>query len=172
MTLPISDDAGNELTAFHRLPEARPPDDAPLPLSLVVLWSHDRLLLVFNRHRQVWELPGGMIDAGETPRQAAVRELREETGFHVSRLSFSGYAEYLLGPERRTEYAAVYLAFYLTGGAVPGDAFTPNDEIEDIVWWHGQELPGRVQLLDTTLATLSLPVSGPATASRSCPGCR
>ncbi|MER5624785.1 NUDIX hydrolase [Streptosporangium sp. NPDC001682] len=145
------DDAGNELTAFHRGAEAVPPGDAPLPLALVALWSRGRLLLVFNRYRQKWELPGGMIDAGETPRQAAVRELHEETGFHITRLIFSGYAEYVLGPERRTEYAALYQA----DEAAPHGAFTPDDEIEDIVWWHGQELPGRVQNLDTTLAALS-----------------
>lgn len=27
------------------------------------------------------EIPGGMVDAGESPEQAAVRELKEETGF-------------------------------------------------------------------------------------------
>lgn len=32
------------------------------------------------------EFPGGVIDAGETPEQAAVRELREETGFSAGTL--------------------------------------------------------------------------------------
>jgi 8-oxo-dGTP diphosphatase len=38
------------------------------------------VVLVFNRYRKVWELPGGLIDAGETPRVAAARELAEESG--------------------------------------------------------------------------------------------
>ncbi len=36
-------------------------------------------LLVFFR-RDFWDLPKGKIDAGETPEQAAVREVQEETG--------------------------------------------------------------------------------------------
>ena len=36
------------------------------------------------------EIPGGMVDAGETPREAAARELLEETGYAASELVFLG----------------------------------------------------------------------------------
>ncbi|CAO5185508.1 hypothetical protein FAIPA1_50097 [Frankia sp. AiPs1] len=84
-----ADDNGNLLVAFHQAGEDAEPRDAALPASLVALWTDDgRLLLVFDRRRQRWELPGGMIDAGETPRQAAIRELREESGYQVDDLIF------------------------------------------------------------------------------------
>ena len=35
-----------------------------------------------------WELPSGIIDPGESPETAAIREIREETGFKVDQLDF------------------------------------------------------------------------------------
>jgi len=118
----------------------------------VALWHGDRLLLVFNRYRQYWELPGGMIDPGETPRQAAVRELREEAGFEVETLAFAGYARLVLGAGHRTEYAALY-----TARVTPqDDRFTPNEEISAICWWSPAHPPaGRVHHLDLALGELA-----------------
>lgn len=44
----------------------------------------DKVLLLKRRDIPVWVLPGGGIDAGETPESAAAREAEEETGLAVT----------------------------------------------------------------------------------------
>lgn len=156
------DGDGNTLTAFHPVGGKARFDDGPMPLALVAVWHGERLLLVLNRLRRCWELPGGLIDPGETPHDAALRELREETGLHLTELALVGYARFVLGHERRIEYAALY-----TAQAAPDASFIPNEEISAICWWDGSRpLADRVQPLDAYLADLSRtcpqPPDGPA----------
>ncbi len=49
--------------------------------SMVVIDSYQaKVLLVFHKASQLWVFPGGHIDPNETPGEAAVREVLEETG--------------------------------------------------------------------------------------------
>ncbi|MEO3750111.1 NUDIX domain-containing protein [Streptomyces sp. B6B3] len=142
---------GMRLLGIAREPEDTAFADEPVGYVLVALWHAGRLLLVRERTRDCWELPGGGIDPGETPRVAAVRELWEESGQRVApdALTFAGFARTAL-PDRRVLHGALYQA-EATG---VGD-FTPNDEIADAHWWDPAGPPppgGRLQTVDTYLA--------------------
>lgn len=52
--------------------------------------ADDRLLLVRRSDTRAWELPGGAVEIGETCRQAAVREVLEESGVQVRITGLSG----------------------------------------------------------------------------------
>ncbi|MBR4083100.1 MAG: NUDIX hydrolase [Lachnospiraceae bacterium] len=50
--------------------------------SMALVVRDEKILMVqtFRRGRYIWELPGGGIEVGETPEEAALRELQEECG--------------------------------------------------------------------------------------------
>ena len=55
----------------------------PSPGVCVVILQDQRVLLTLRQDFPVWCLPGGGIEPGETAAEAAVREVREETGLEV-----------------------------------------------------------------------------------------
>lgn len=94
--------AGDDEVAYHGfarilrrpllLPDGREAlwdiHDSPATVSVLALTDDDRVVLVEQYRpgpdRLVLSLPGGLVDDGEEPVAAGVRELREETGFSVA----------------------------------------------------------------------------------------
>ena len=48
-----------------------------------VAFDGDRFLMVYHPRRKGWEMPGGKLESGETPEEAARRECLEESGYEV-----------------------------------------------------------------------------------------
>jgi len=61
----------------------------PQPAAIGIIFKdhQSQVLLVKRRDVPVWVLPGGGIDPNETPSQAVIREVLEETGFNVKILA-------------------------------------------------------------------------------------
>ena len=144
---------GDQLLEFHRghthnlnIPEAD--QSIPLPLALVAAQYEGKILFVFNSWRGEWELPGGIIEAGETPQQAAIRELAEESGQHVSKVTYSGWMKFQLQPDDRLELGVLY-----TCELEAVQPFIANDEASKIMFWDLQSpLEEPVSAIDLYLA--------------------
>jgi 8-oxo-dGTP pyrophosphatase MutT (NUDIX family) len=50
----------------------------------VIRDERGRVLLVEPRYKRTWEVPGGSVEADESPRAACARELREELGLTIA----------------------------------------------------------------------------------------
>ncbi|MER6666037.1 NUDIX hydrolase [Amycolatopsis japonica] len=148
---PVRDRDGNALVDFRFITEeelARLDEQVDVPASLVVVSHAETVLMMFDSRRKQWELPGGTREPGETPRQAAARELHEETGIHVQGPAFAAVAEFdLTNPERR-EHLAVY---QVRLQVVP--RLTVNEEALDFHWWRpSQPVREGMSPLDAEIA--------------------
>ena len=80
--------------------------------SVVLLDGHERVLLRkrhrFMQDRWGWELPGGLVDEDEDPRDAAMRELEDQTGYLAADLAH--LASFQPAPDRVDAEHVVFMA--------------------------------------------------------------
>lgn len=115
----------------------------PVPAVGVVCLRGDEVLLIRRGtppRLGEWSLPGGRIEAGERAVDAALRELREETGVEARIL---GLIEVVDGvfPEAGRHYVLIdYVAEWVAGEPVAGDdaaaaAFMSLEAAREVVAW-------------------------------------
>lgn len=124
-----------------------------------VLWRRSRtphggveLCLVHRPRYDDWSFPKGKLKRGESPREAALREVLEETGHHC----VPGAA---LPPVRYLAHGRPKEVTYWSAEATAG-AFVPNREVDDVRWLTPRAARARLTqdrdraLLDAALDTL------------------
>jgi ADP-ribose pyrophosphatase YjhB (NUDIX family) len=100
--------------------------------------TEGRILLVRPIYKDYWDIPGGYVEPGESPRAACVRELREELGLELS-----------VGPHLVVDWAPAdnegdKLLFIFDGGSLTTDelgrvALQP-DELAEMRFVHPADL--------------------------------
>lgn len=110
----------------------------PVPASCVVLVDENERVLLTKRSVEpkigLWCLPGGFMELDETPEDAALRELMEETGV-------TGQIEHLLGVMSGPN--ALYGTVLITGYLIKQFSGTPvaNDDVSEVGFFDFNELP-------------------------------
>lgn len=98
-----------------------------------VIFNQKNEVLLFKHtyRQQSWSLPGGYVKAGEHPREALEREIKEESGLVVS------VDESL---KTRTERDGARLDMCYTGVFIGGE-FTPSSEVSEYGFFTQDALP-------------------------------
>ncbi len=81
-----------------------------------------------------WALPAGYVDYGEAPREAAVREVCEETGMTVRITRLID----VLGPDAPGGTSAIVILFE---AEVTGGTLAAQDDVEEVAFFAPDEVP-------------------------------
>jgi 8-oxo-dGTP diphosphatase len=115
--------------------------ESPLVGVGAIVIEGERVVLVKRGHAPLqgkWSIPGGLLEVGETLRQAVVREALEETGLAVEPGELLGVFERVLPDEQgRMKYHYVLIDFLCRRVAGEIEA---ADDADDARWFRPEQL--------------------------------
>lgn len=93
--------------------------------------KEDHFLLCLRNDYNIWNLPGGKLEKGESPWQGVIREVKEETGLDVEIIK-------LIGVYSKPNKDEIVFSFECK---VLGGELILNDEAKDIKYFSLNEIP-------------------------------
>jgi 8-oxo-dGTP diphosphatase len=130
--------------------------DTPLIGVGAIIIERDQVVLVKRAHAPLlgeWSIPGGMLEVGETLREAAVREALEETGLSVEVGELLGVFDRIVrDADERTLYHYVLIDFLCR--RITGEPQGAGDAAE--ARWFTRGEVGQLSLAEDTAAVLQL----------------
>ena len=95
--------------------------------------------------RVLWSLPKGHIEEGETPEQAAIREVAEETGITSSITKSLGVIDFwFMAGGKRIHKTVHHFIFTEVGGTL----LAQESEVDEVSWFPLSEIVDRLAYLD------------------------
>ncbi|MEY3733447.1 MAG: hypothetical protein RL347_806 [Actinomycetota bacterium] len=108
-------------------------------LRAALIARHDR------RGRLVWSLPKGHLEAGETPEDAAIREVEEETGIRGRVLAPLGVIDFWFIAENRRIHKTVHHYLMEASG---GELSDEDAEVVEVAWFPLTDIRERLAYAD------------------------
>ena len=120
---------------------ARDYPDRPLLGVGAIIVLGERILLVQRCNPPLkgeWSIPGGLVETGETTREAIVREVREETGLEIEIVKLAEVFERIVRDRNsRVQYHFVLIDYLCR--AIAGEAHAGSD-VSDVRWVKTDQL--------------------------------
>lgn len=102
----------------------------------IVFNSDGQVLLTKHSQNKHWSFPKGLIDPGQTSKEAALREVREEGGIKAEIVDKVGYSKYVytFDGEKIFKVVTYFLMKYLSG-----DPKDHDWEVEEAGWYEVED---------------------------------
>ena len=98
-----------------------------------------------SREKLLWSLPKGHIEAGESPEQAAIREVKEETGIESEIQKSLGVIDFwFMAGGKRIHKTVHHFVFKEKGGRISPQV----SEVDDVRWFPLDEIVERLAYPD------------------------
>ena len=97
--------------------------------------DNDIFVLLNERFPNKWELPGGKVEKGESTKEAAIREIKEETNININPKKLITIDEMM--PEYKTDKRCNYYGYFTT----EKDKIKSGSDAKNLQWFSINNLP-------------------------------